>query len=60
MGKMKVAIIGSGNIGTDLIIKLLRQGRNAEIAAMVGVDPESDGPARACRLGCLLYTSRCV
>ena len=51
MGKTKVAIIGSGNIGTDLMIKLLRHGRNLEMAALVGVDPESDGLARAQRLG---------
>ena len=40
MGKTKVAIIGSGNIGTDLMIKLLRHGRQLEMAAVVGVDPE--------------------
>lgn len=49
--KMKCAVIGSGNIGTDLLIKAKRTSELIEITAMVGIDPESDGLARAERMG---------
>ena len=49
--KIKVAIIGSGNIGTDLMIKIMRTSATLSVAAMVGIDAGSDGLARAERLG---------
>jgi len=53
MKKVKVAIIGPGNIGTDLMIKIIRKSEKLEMAAMVGIDSKSDGLARAERMGFL-------
>lgn len=51
MAKTKVAIIGSGNIGTDLMIKVMRLSNTLEMGAFVGIDSGSDGLKRAERMG---------
>ncbi len=48
--KIKVAIIGPGNIGTDLMYKI-RSARYMDLVLMTGIKPDSEGLALADKLG---------
>src|SRR5690554_5192433 len=49
--KVRVAVIGSGNIGVDLMMKIVRTSSVLEVAALVGIDPKSEGLKLARELG---------
>jgi acetaldehyde dehydrogenase len=50
-GKVPAAIIGTGNIGADLMIKISRLSKSLEMAAFVGIEPDSEGLKRAAAMG---------
>ena len=47
MARVKAAIIGSGNIGTDLMMKMIKYPQNMDLVAVVGIDAASEGLAMA-------------
>lgn len=49
--KVKVAILGSGNIGSDLMFKILREPGHMQLALLTGIEPQSEGLARARSMG---------
>ncbi len=53
MGDQRVnaVIIGPGNIGTDLLYKILKRSKYMTVKLMVGIYPDSDGLQRARKLG---------
>ena len=47
MEKTNCAIIGSGNIGTDLMLKIINTSKSLNLTGVIGIDPESEGLAMA-------------
>ena len=47
MSKINCAIIGSGNIGTDLMLKIIKTSQSLSLNGVIGIDPESEGLAMA-------------
>jgi acetaldehyde dehydrogenase len=47
VGQVKVAIVGSGNIGTDLMYKILKEPGHMQLAVVSGIEPDSEGLKRA-------------
>jgi len=47
----KCAILGTGNIGSDLMFKILKQPENLDLALFAGIDPQSTGMKRAAAMG---------
>lgn len=47
----KTAILGTGNIGTDLLIKIMNKSELLEVGMFAGIDPSSEGIARAKEMG---------
>ena len=43
MDKVNCAIIGSGNIGTDLMYKIINTSSLLNLTGVIGIDPDSDG-----------------
>lgn len=48
---IRVGILGTGNIGTDLLIKILNKSTCLEVGMFSGIDPESEGIHRAKQMG---------
>jgi len=51
VSQVKVAILGSGNIGSDLMFKILRNPGHMELVLVAGIEPQSEGLTRARSLG---------